>query len=44
MDAQRLFAILNSLCSYFMAVEISIIKTNTGLPVLVLSGFVDVDV
>lgn len=41
MDVQRLLAILNS---SFMAVEVSTIKTNTGLPVLVLSGFVDVDV
>lgn len=42
-EEQSLFSILNTLCSSFIAAEINTIKINTGLPVLVLPGFVDVD-
>lgn len=43
-EEQSLFTILNTLCSSFTAAEINTIKIHTGLPVLVLPGFVDVDV
>lgn len=43
-EEQSLFTILNTLCSSFIAAEINTIKIHTGLPVLVLPGFVDVDV
>lgn len=42
-EEHSLFTIPSTLCSSFIAAEITTIKINTGLPVLVLPGFVDVD-
>lgn len=43
-EDQTLFTILKTLCGSLVAAKINTIKINTGLPVLVLPGFVDVDV